>query len=1008
MRLDSRQVLAALGATVALLVMGAIPACSSTPPLVDAGEEPKPATCASNCADDETCVGTTCLRKTCANAICSDLEVCLNDACVNRACVGVVCPGGMSCANGLCYAKDCNGQQCEPGSVCFNNACENARCVGVICPAGQECGNGRCLDKACSGAACPTNQLCEQNACVDEACVGVVCPKGRACQGGFCVTACKSGFFAADAGSCEPQKSPGAACATAFECLSGSCTDGVCCSTACTGPCQACDATGACLLFAAGTDDTPCGSFACSGSGTCLTSCTGDSQCVNGARCVDGGVCADVKSPGETCNDGIECASGNCVDGVCCDTACAGACDSCALAGSAGVCTPVPSGSIGTPACAAYVCNGQTGTCPTSCSATADCASTSYCVNGTCQLKQANGGTCTFAEECASSHCVSGFCCDRTCGGACESCGITGREGTCSPRPVADPGSPACAAPFACNGDAGTCPTSCATSAECISTSYCSGTACTPKEANGQACAGAGECQSGFCVDGVCCDGACSGACDACNQAGLSGTCSPLPAGATAAACGAFVCDGTTTACPTTCADDGDCTTAAHCAGGSCVADLPPAQACMRNAQCLSGFCADGVCCDNACGGDCEACNTPGNVGTCTPAGAGTAGSPTCFPYACGAGGSCATACGGGQPCATGVTCVANQCNAPRPNGATCSLSTDCISGNCVDGRCCNTACAGECDACDLPTLEGTCTNRSDGSPGQPSCGNYLCNGGSATCPTTCTVDADCSSAALACVGAACVPKVANGQSCVAANQCISGNCSNGVCCNIPCSGACDTCSTGTCAPNAAGTQGNPSCTAYLCNGFNVTCPTSCTTDGECALGYFCNGTACVQDLGNGQTCSRARMCNSGNCVNGYCCNSACTGNCNRCDNPGQRGQCTQVPNGTRWGTNAAAVCCGGAAVNIDTNESHCGGCGSACNGGLACESVANTTSCPNNPADVSGRCRCAGLTANCPRGQVCRTFSPYPDRCTPDDVGNCAPGESFINQTGCPNYCRY
>ncbi len=47
---------------------------------------------------------------------------------------------------------------------------------------------------------------------------------------------------------------------------------------------------------------------------------------------------------GTPCAETSQCQSGNCVDGVCCNTPCAGTCESCNLAGSVGTCTLISSG----------------------------------------------------------------------------------------------------------------------------------------------------------------------------------------------------------------------------------------------------------------------------------------------------------------------------------------------------------------------------------------------------------------------------------------------------------------------------------------------------------------------------------------------------------------------------------------------------------------------------------------------------------------------------------------
>ena len=68
---------------------------------------------------------------------------------------------------------------------------------------------------------------------------------------------------------------------------------------------------------------------------------------------IDNGVGVDAKVAGptdggpqrppadNTCTAGAQCASGFCVDGVCCDRACDGSCESCALTGKVGTCSPI-------------------------------------------------------------------------------------------------------------------------------------------------------------------------------------------------------------------------------------------------------------------------------------------------------------------------------------------------------------------------------------------------------------------------------------------------------------------------------------------------------------------------------------------------------------------------------------------------------------------------------------------------------------------------------------------
>ena len=62
------------------------------------------------------------------------------------------------------------------------------------------------------------------------------------------------------------------------------------------------------------------------------------------------------RSNGAACAVRSQCASGFCVDGVCCASACAGVCQACNLSGSLGTCRAAPAGT----ACgsAGAVCNG--------------------------------------------------------------------------------------------------------------------------------------------------------------------------------------------------------------------------------------------------------------------------------------------------------------------------------------------------------------------------------------------------------------------------------------------------------------------------------------------------------------------------------------------------------------------------------------------------------------------------------------------------------------------------
>jgi hypothetical protein len=94
---------------------------------------------------------------------------------------------------------------------------------------------------------------------------------------------------------------------------------------------------------------------------------------------------------GALCTAPAMCTSGNCVDGVCCDGPCAGGCGACNLPASLGRCTPVDAGTAG--GCVAYLCDGVSSSCPTSCVQTSACAPGFTCgPSSTCDAPDAGGG----------------------------------------------------------------------------------------------------------------------------------------------------------------------------------------------------------------------------------------------------------------------------------------------------------------------------------------------------------------------------------------------------------------------------------------------------------------------------------------------------------------------------------------------------------------------------------------------------------------------------------------
>jgi len=152
----------------------------------------------------------------------------------------------------------------------------------------------------------------------------------------------------------------------------------------------------------------------CSTLGTdyvCLATISGDTNAhVGDCNAYSTKVCCQAcKTNGQTCLAGGECCSGNCVDGVCCNSSCTGTCQACNLAGSVGTCTTRPADD-NTECAACNRCDGTNTTCQ------AQTADNGYNCIDDCTYCLA--GTCTNRAQCADAECTGQERCD-TAGGNC-------------------------------------------------------------------------------------------------------------------------------------------------------------------------------------------------------------------------------------------------------------------------------------------------------------------------------------------------------------------------------------------------------------------------------------------------------------------------------------------------------------------------------------------------------------------------------------------------------------
>jgi hypothetical protein len=222
--------------------------------------------------------------------------------------------------------------------------------------------------------------------------------------------------------------------------------------------------------------------------------------------------------------------------------------------------------------------------------------------------------------------------------------------------------------------------------------------------------------------------------------------------------------------------------------------------------------------------------------------------------------------------------------------GAKCTDDTECALGFCVDGVCCDSRCGGQCQACAETSSVGTCTTVQSGVP----------RGTRTSCAGTDKCKGQCDgSSATACK----MPgntTVCQSESCTGSGQHTPESVCDGT-------GVCPThtaslCSTGACATDNSG-RCLGSCT-----------PSSCPTDQYCAATGSCTPK---KGNGTGNTCTTGAECSSNHCasVDGVCCDSDCTGQCQTCNN--STGACTRVASGQPAGNRAA---CAGA------NDATCGG----------------------------------------------------------------------------------
>ncbi len=340
----------------------------------------------------------------------------------------------------------------------------------------------------CDPATCPgTIADCSSPNCVNNGCAVVNSPMGTPCDDGPADTKVCNG-----SGLCVECNSP----ADCTDPATPECQDNVCVAEHCQNTVQDADETDIncggdvcppCMNNQGCMDPVDCQSGYCMG--TTCTACTANDNCDTATQWCDdetnGGTCTAKKPNGETCDEGFECTSANCTDGVCCGDALCPDCQSCNIGGMEGACANDP---VNTPCDDSTFCNGAD-TCDGngSCNVHAgdpcpgpdgdnDCSETCNEGAGDCSGNDANNSACNDGQFCngadtcnSSGSCANhagnpcpghnvGPACNDSCNESSDMCNGSDSNGTACPNANFCDGAETCNGSGACVSPGNPCP----------------------------------------------------------------------------------------------------------------------------------------------------------------------------------------------------------------------------------------------------------------------------------------------------------------------------------------------------------------------------------------------------------------------------------------------------------------------------------------------------------------------------------------------------------------------
>jgi MYXO-CTERM domain-containing protein len=412
--------------------------------------------------------------------------VCLASSCAESCGDDNGCTGGTYCAGSTCKQKLDNGEACSAGRECSTGFCVEGVCCDTAC-------NGVC--QACTAA----NKESGEDGTCDLAQVGTD-PHGDCPDEG--ALSCKRDGLCDGAGACKLYDA-GVACGI----------------TRCEGNVQtgfACDGAGHCDANA----QNDCELYSCM-SGACTVACSTSTDCSPLGYCETDGTCQEKQEDGTACEGPEMCSSGYCVDGVCCNKACAGQCEACDVATAPGTCSPIvgaphgirPACDPGTEGdvCSARACDGEqdTNSCVGYVGAETGCRDQT-CTDGV----ETFSASCNGAGECGPAGPVKAKKCEPyVCQG--NGCGSAPYESDmdCAPKFRCDPNKRDCVpkdvascdgnytignpdgtttdcTPFKCEGSV--CKDSCASVDDCVSGFVCDAASHCVAASQGSGSSGAG------------------------------------------------------------------------------------------------------------------------------------------------------------------------------------------------------------------------------------------------------------------------------------------------------------------------------------------------------------------------------------------------------------------------------------------------------------------------------------------------------------------------------------